>query len=151
MTGSRARSRGDVNDIENAHAVIRVDVNSVSTRDKQRDAHLRSDDFFNAEKYPYITFETTSIKKVSGSEYKIRGGKLTIRDVTKEIEVDGTFEGIQKDPWGGNQRFGFSVEGKINRYDFGLRWNMPLEGGGVLVGDVVKFNVSIEAMEKKNN
>src|SRR5690606_31982101 len=100
------------------------------TREAQRDAHLRSADFFDAEKFPTIKFRSTSVTRTGDNTYKVTGD-LTIRDVTKPITLDVEFTGQGKDPWG-NQRIGLSAKGSINRKDFGLTWNAPLEAGGFL-------------------
>lgn len=135
---------GSPDDWEHAEAEMSIDVSSVYTRDDQRDGHLKSPDFFDVENYPTINFVTTSIKTVGDGEYTVKGN-LTIRGVTKEMELKGQFEGrIEKDPWG-FERVGFSVEGKLNRQDFGLKWNTILETGGVMVGDIVNISVHVEA------
>jgi len=115
---------------------------SLDTRSEQRDEHLRSADFLDTEKFPEITFRS---KRVEGSKEKFKlTGDLTIRGTTKEITLDVTFEGRQKDPWGG-ERVGFSATGKIDRREFGLTWNQALEAGGVLVGNDIKINVEAQA------
>ena len=95
-----------------------------------------------------MDFVTTKITRRAGNEYLIRGN-LTIRDVTKEVTLNGEMEGTIKDPYG-NNRFGFSAEGEMNREDYGLKWNSVLETGGVMVGSKVKMSIHIEAIEKKN-
>ena len=121
-----------------------IDVASIDTSDEQRDAHLRSDDFFNAEKYPHITFVSKRIERVDAESFRIVGD-LTIRDVTKEVVLDTEFEGQVRDPYG-NQRAGFTATTQINRGDFGVSFNGALETGGVIVGDKVKITLHIEAM-----
>lgn len=121
-----------------------IDVASIDTHDEQRDAHLRSDDFFNAEKYPHITFVSKRVERVDEERYRIVGD-LTIRDVTKEVVLDAEFEGQVRDPYG-NQRAGFSATTQINRRDFGVSFNAALETGGVIVGDKVKITLHIEAV-----
>jgi len=116
---------------------------SIDTNEKDRDAHLRSADFFDVENHPEITFKST---KVGGNGKQLQvTGPLTIRGVTKEMTLPVTFLGYAKDPWG-NQRAGFETEITINRKDFGLQWNAPLETGGFLVGDDVKVNLQIQAI-----
>jgi polyisoprenoid-binding protein YceI len=121
-----------------------VDVSSINTDDEKRDAHLKSDDFFNAEKFPKMIFKGQSMKagKVKGTY--ILTGDLTIRDVTKKVEflVTGSTKAV-KDPWG-MTRMGFKVKGTINRKDFGLKWNALLEAGGVAVSEDVKIDCNIE-------
>jgi polyisoprenoid-binding protein YceI len=117
---------------------------SLDTRTDQRDQHLRSADFLNAEVYPEITFRST---RIEGEKDKFKlTGDLTIRDVTKPVTLDVTFEGRQKDPWGG-ERVGFSATGKIDRRDFGLTWNQALETGGVVVGNEIKISLEVEAIK----
>lgn len=136
----------DPADLTTATASVEIDVASIDTHEAQRNQHLRSADFFDAEKFPKLTFRSKRVTAKGGDEYALTGD-LTIRGVTKEVTLDLTFEGEGKDPWG-NQRIGFSAETRINRKDFGLNWNALLETGGVLVGDQVKINVEIEAIKQ---
>jgi polyisoprenoid-binding protein YceI len=117
---------------------------SIDTRTEQRDQHLRSADFLNAELFPEIRFRSSKIEGDKDS-FKLTGD-LTIRDVTRPITLDIRFEGQQTDPWGG-ERIGFSGSGKIDRRDFGLTWNQALETGGVVVGNDVKINLEVEAVK----
>jgi polyisoprenoid-binding protein YceI len=121
-----------------------VDVASVDTRNDDRDAHLRSADFFDAENHPKMTFKATKIERTGDGVYEVTGD-LTIRGVTRSETFTVTFEGAGKDPWG-NYKAGFSAEGTIKRSDYGLTWNAALETGGVLVGDDVKIHLEIEAV-----
>ncbi len=122
-----------------------IDINSVNTDDVERDKHLKAADFFDAEKFPKMTFESTS---VSGTEKALKiKGKLTIKNVTKEVTLDGKVSKEIKDPWG-NTRFGISGKTKINRQDFGLAFNKVAEFGPV-VGDEVTINLSSEAILQK--
>jgi len=124
---------------------VRIDVSSIDTREPQRDAHLRSADFFEAEKHPHITFTATRPISRKGNEFEL-AGDLTIHGVTKEVVLDVTEEGRGKDPWGG-ERMGFSATTKIKRSDFGLTWNQALEAGGVLVGDEIKISLDLELLK----
>ena len=117
---------------------------SLDTRTDQRDQHLRSADFLNAEVYPEIKFRSTRIEG-DKENFKLTGD-LTIRDVTKPVTLDVHFEGKTKDPWGG-ERVGFSGTGKIDRRDFGLTWNQALEAGGVVVGNEIKINLEVQAVK----
>lgn len=128
--------------MENAKITFSAETASVNTGTKQRDDHLRSDDFFNAEKYPELTFESTSFIKGGDSEYTLKGN-LTIRDVTKPIALAVEYGGEIKDPYG-NQRRGFTVTGKISRKEFGLRYNALIESGGAVVGDEIKIDCHAE-------
>ena len=117
---------------------------SIDTNEKDRDTHLRSADFFDVEKFPTITFRNTRISRKSDESYDVIGD-LTIHGVTKEVTLPVTHLGKAKDPWG-NERVGFESELTLNRKDYGLTWNAPLEIGGFLVGDEVKVSVSIQAV-----
>lgn len=124
---------------------VEIDAASIDTREDQRDAHLKSADFLHTEKHPTITFTSTRINGSAPSFTVI--GNLTIHGVTKSVEIDATFDGEGKDPWG-NERIAFSGETKINRKDFGLTYNQVLETGGVLVGEEVKIELSVEAVRQ---
>jgi polyisoprenoid-binding protein YceI len=124
-----------------------INTASIDTGTPDRDAHLRSADFFEVEKYPTISFTSTGIKAVGGNNYAVTGD-LTMRGVTRRIEVPVTFLGTAKDPWG-NEKIGFEAELTLNRKDYGLTWNAALETGGFLVGDEVKVAVSIQAAPAK--
>lgn len=136
----------DVNDLTTAKAHVSIDVSTVDTRQKDRDAHLRSADFFDVEHYPTMTFDSTNIRRVSENVYDIEGN-MTIHGVTKPLVVRAEYMGTSKDPWG-NVRAGFSATAELNRKDFGLQWNQALETGGVLVGDKVKLSVELETVLK---
>jgi polyisoprenoid-binding protein YceI len=130
----------------NSKADARIEISSINTREPQRDAHLKSADFFDAGKFPLLTFQS---KEVSGHDgtWKLKGD-LTIHGVTREVSLD--VEGPTpetKDPYG-NVRIGATATGKLNRKDFGLTWNGALEAGGVLVGDEVKLTIDIEAIRQ---
>lgn len=124
-----------------------IDVASVDTGVPDRDAHLRSDDFFNAEKYPHITFRSTRVAKVDDTHWKVIGD-LTIRDVTREVTLETEFEGRITDPWG-NDRVAFSAETAISRKEFNVRWNQAIEAGGVAVSDRVRITLNVEAVRNK--
>ena len=121
-----------------------IDVTSIDTRTEQRDAHLRSADFFDVEKYPSIRFQSTRIER-DGDHFDVYGD-LTIRDVTREVVLHTSDEGRGGDPWGG-QRAGFSATTRIDRRDFGLGWNQALETGGVLVGNDIKISLEVQAVK----
>lgn len=138
----------DLQDLTDAKIEFDVDLSSIDTRNKDRDDHLRSSDFFDIETHPKMTFIVTDIKKKSKDNYDVTGD-LTIRDVTKPITVDVHFEGQSKDPMSGNEAAGFTGKTKISRKEFGLTWNVALETGGVLVGDEVTINIEVEAQKQK--
>jgi polyisoprenoid-binding protein YceI len=124
---------------------VQIAVASIDTREAQRDAHLRSADFFDADHFPYITFRSTRIEG-QGEVFKVVGD-LTIRGTSREVVLDVTSEGRVTDPWGG-ERSGFSATTKIKRSDFGLTWNQLLEAGGVAVGDDVKISIDAELVKQ---
>lgn len=134
-------------DFNNASINFNVDVNSINTDDDKRDGHLKSDDFFNAEKYPAMKFTSTSFKKVKGNQYALEGN-LTIRDVTKKVKLNVVYGGTVKDPWG-NIKAGFKATGKINRKEFGLKWGAVTEAGGAVVGDEVNMEIKVEFAQQK--
>lgn len=131
---------------EDAKIEFSGDIDSVTTGNADRDGHLLSADFFDAEQYPKITFEATSFKKIYDNEYKLTGN-LSLHGVTKSITLDTEFGGLQNDPWG-NKKAGFILEGKINRKDFNLTWNSTLETGGVLVGEEVKLGIELQFIKQ---
>ena len=120
---------------------------SINTENEVRDKHLRSDDFFNAEKFPVITFKSTSFEKSGEKSYKITGN-LTIRDVTKPIVLDAKNTGQITDP-SGSQRAGFKATASINRLDFGVKWNKAIEAGGFVVSDRVDLTLLMELVKQK--
>ena len=129
-------------DFTDAEVKFTADISSISTNNEQRDTHLKSDDFFNAEQHPKMTFVSKEIKKVSGDKYKLIGD-LTIRDVTKTVELDVEYGGTMVDPYG-NTKVGFEVTGSINRKEFGLKWNAVTEAGGAVVSDQVKIIANVQ-------
>jgi len=134
-------------DFNNASVEFSVDVNSINTDNTDRDNHLKGDDFFNAAKYPQMTFKSSSFKKVKDNKYELIGD-LTIRDVTKRVTFDVKYNGIMKDPWG-NTKAGFQGKGKINRKDYNLKWSVLTEAGGMVVSDEVEIVVNIELSQGK--
>ena len=125
--------------LADTRAEATIDLNSVDTRDEQRDAHLRSADFFDVEKSGPMTFKATDFDGRTAS------GELTIKGVTRTVELDVEFLGLGLDPWG-NQRLGFEASTVINRRDFGVTFNIPLDGGKVMVGDKVNIHLAVEAV-----
>lgn len=126
-----AEMQAEDDTFKNAHVKATIQTDSISTNNTDRDAHLKGEDFFNAEKNPQITFETDSLNNTIT-------GNLTLNGITKPIHLDVDFGGINVDPWG-NTKAGFSFEGTIKRSDFQLNWNAALEAGGVMVSDDVKI------------
>ncbi len=136
----------DESDLTNSHVEASIEAASIETRDPQRDAHLKSADFFDVEKFPTLSFKSTAITLVRDGELAVEGN-LTIRGVTRKVQF--TVEGPTpptKDPWG-NTRVAASATTKINRKDFGLTWNAALETGGILVGDEVTITLDVEFLK----
>jgi polyisoprenoid-binding protein YceI len=123
--------------------VADVDLSSINTRDAQRDGHLRSADFFEVETYPTLTFRSTAVKE-NGDDYVVTGD-LTIKGTTLPVELDLEFNGTHPDPWGGT-RAGFSAETEISRKEFGVDFEVPMDGPGVVVGDKIKVYLEVEAV-----
>ena len=133
-------------DMSTAKVRFTADSNSISTNNEQRDAHLRTGDFFDAEKYPQLIFESEKLEKINEEDYKVYG-TLTMRGVSKKIILNAEYGGITQDPWG-NTRIGFSVSGKINRKDFGVSFSMVSETGGILLGEEVTINANAEFVKQ---
>jgi polyisoprenoid-binding protein YceI len=137
----------DPTNLATATAQVSIDVGSVNTGVADRDNHLKSPDFFEAAKFPAITFASKSVAVKSKEAFTLTG-TITMHGVTKDITLDGEFGGTAKDPWG-NDRAGFALKGSLNRKDFGLAWNQALETGGVLVGESVELNIELELIRAK--
>jgi len=137
-----ATAEAEEDNFEGADVTFEADVTSVTTRNEQRDQHLLSDDFFAADKHPKIVFKSTSFEKTGENNYKLNGD-LTIRDITKPVELDVEYGGTVQDPYG-NTKAGFDVTGKINRKDFGLKWNGVTEAGNIVVSDMVTLQLSVQ-------
>lgn len=125
---------------------VNLEASSIFTNSDDRDTHLKSADFFDVENHKELTFVGTTLKKIDDENFQLRGN-LTIKGVSKEVELDVEFGGINKDPWG-NEKAGFSLSGKINRKDWGLTWNAALETGGVLVSDEVKLSAEVQFVKQ---
>ncbi len=133
-------------DFSKASINVTIDASSIFTNADDRDGHLKSADFFDVENHKEIKFEGTSFTKLDEENYRLKGN-LTIKGVSKEMNLDVEFGGINKDPWG-NEKAGFSLNGKINRKDWGLNWNAALETGGVLVSDEVKITAEVQFVKQ---
>jgi polyisoprenoid-binding protein YceI len=134
---------------ESSKLTVSIDTASIDTKEPQRDDHLRSADFLDVANYPKMTFESTTVNKLDGEHFRVVGN-LTIRGVTKPATLDTEYFGRQKDPWGG-ERAGFSAKTTIDRKEFGLVFNMPLEGGGVMVGEKVEITLDVQAVKEAAN
>lgn len=134
----------DAENPANSHLKVTIKAASIDTRNADRDAHLKSNDFFSMDEFPEITFVSTGFEKVDADAYKLTGD-LTIKGVTKPVTVDFDFTGTAVDPWG-NTRIGFEGKTTINRKDWGVNWNAALEAGGVLVSEKVNLEFEISAV-----
>jgi polyisoprenoid-binding protein YceI len=132
-------------DFDGATVGFSLDVDSIDTNVADRDAHLKSDDFFNAAQFPQITFANGKLSKTADNKYKLVGD-LTIRDNTKEVSLDVELGGVMVDPYG-QTKAGFEVTGSVSRKEFGLKWNAVTEAGGVVVGDEVKIIINAQLVK----
>ena len=152
VTGSfdifEANVETEEEDFMKAKVSFTADVNSISTGNEQRDGHLKGPDFFDTAKYPQIKFVATKYEPVDNDGSYELYGDLTIREVTKNIKLDVEFGGVVKDPYG-NTKAGFSINGKIKRKDFDLKWDAVTEAGGVVVSDEVKIACEIQLIEQQ--
>ena len=145
VTGSFEKFDGsfesEAADLTDAKITFEADIDSISTNNPQRDGHLKSDDFFSAEKFPKLTFTSTSFVKNSDEDYTLNGN-LDMHGVTNPVTLAVTYNGTTVDPWG-NTKLGFEIDGKISRKEWGLSWGVVTEAGSVLLSDDVKlvFNV----------
>jgi polyisoprenoid-binding protein YceI len=150
VTGHFSEFEGSVqtinDDFTTAKIIFSADVNSISTNNQQRDAHLKNNDFFDAENYPKLTFNSISLKKLDKETYKLYGS-LTIKGNTRPVELDVEFGGLVEDPWG-NIRAGFTITGKINRQDFGVNFSAVTETGGLLLSDEVRIIASAQLVKQ---
>lgn len=126
---------------------VRIDAASIDTRDEQRDTHLKSPDFLNAEQYPYITFKSTQVDVIDDHHARLTGD-LTIRDITHPVIMQVEYNGSAKSPWG-TTSYGFNGHTTINRKDWNLTWNVALETGGVLVGDDINIDIELELVKQE--
>jgi len=138
----------EVNEADPTQSKIEVQIQtaSINTKEPQRDGHLKSPDFFDAEKYPTLTFKSKRIEKVDDQHARLVGD-LTIKDITKEVVLDVEYAGQAKSPWG-TVNAGYNARTKINRKDWGLTWNVALETGGMLVGDEVTLSIELELVKQ---
>jgi polyisoprenoid-binding protein YceI len=127
---------------------VAIDAASIDTNVADRDTHLRSADFFDAEAFPQLAFESTRVEPDGGDRYRVFGN-LTIRDITREVVLHAELGGTGKDPWG-NDRVAFTAKGSIDRHDFGLAWNQVLETGGLLVGRNIDIDLDVQAVLARN-
>jgi polyisoprenoid-binding protein YceI len=150
VTGSFGKFTADLEtegeNFETAKVSFTADVDTITTNNEQRDGHLKSADFFETSKFPVLTFVSSRLERISGEEYSLHGA-MSFHGITKNITLHVEHGGVIKDPWG-STRTGFSIEGKINRKDFGLVWNAATEAGGVVLSDEVKIHASAEFVKQ---
>lgn len=132
-------------DFSKSNIEFSADINSIDTRNLDRDNHLKSADFFDTENHPKMTFKASSLTKIDDENYEI-AGDLSIRGVTKFVKLPAEFSGLMTDPWG-NTKAGLNISGKVNRKDWGLNWNSALETGGVLVSEDVKLDIELQLIK----
>ncbi|NWF51082.1 MAG: YceI family protein [Ignavibacteriaceae bacterium] len=140
--GFDAQIESSKEDFSDAKIKFEADIDSIDTKNEQRDNHLKSPDFFDAANHPKMTFVSKSVKKISDHEMQVTGD-LEIRGITKEISLDVIFNGVVSG-FGGIEVAGFEVRGKLNRFDYGLQWNALTEAGGVIVSNEVKIEILAE-------
>ena len=133
-------------DLSTATVQLKADISSIDTNNAQRDGHLRSSDFFEAEKFPEMIFESTKVEKIDDVNYHVFGN-LTMKGVTKPVKLTVEYSGVTKDPWGG-ERAGFTITGKVNRTDWGINFNAVLETGGLMLSEEVKINSEIQLVKQ---
>lgn len=133
-------------DMAGASIEFSANIDSIDTNNEQRDAHLKSDDFFNAGEFPKMTFKSTGFTKTADNQYKLVGD-LTIRDNTKSVVLDVNYFGEMVDPYGNTKR-GFEMSGQVSRQAFGLKWNAVTEAGGVVVSDEVKLHLNVQVAKQ---
>ena len=143
FTGVEGTIAGNPKDLANTKINFKIDVSTIHTNNEDRDNHLRSDDFFDVENHPHITFISTDIIKTGDNEYDITGD-MTMKGETKKTTFKAVYEGSAKNPWD-VEVVAFEAEGKVSRKEFGLTWNQALETGGVLVGDEIKISIELQA------
>lgn len=150
VTGSFSRFDGSAetssDDFSDAEIEFSAEVDSINTNQSDRDAHLKSADFFDAAKYPRLTFKSTEFRKKDDNNF-ILTGDLTIRGVTRSVSFDAELGGTVKDPWG-NIKTGFEITGKLNRKEFGLTWNALTETGNMVVADDIKIHINVELVRQ---
>lgn len=150
VTGQFANFEGTVEaaseDFSGASITFEADVDSISTKNADRDQHLKAPDFFDAAQYPKVRFVSKEVKKIDDTNYKVTG-ELTIREHTKPVELAVEYGGITKDPWG-QIKAGFELSGKINRKEFGLAFHATTDTGGLVLGDEVKLLAAVEVVRQ---
>ena len=144
-----AKATTEGTDFSKANINLTAEMNSISTNNEQRDAHLRNSDFFEVEKFPQLKFTSTRIEQTDDESFNLYGN-LTMKDVTKPVKLTMEFNGIMKDPYG-QEKAGFFVSGKINRSDWGININVALETGGLMLGEDVRIQSEIQFIRQEAN
>jgi polyisoprenoid-binding protein YceI len=139
----------DVDKPENSHLEVTIDASSIDTRNADRDAHLRSNDFFDMDTHPQIKFSSTAVEKVDDDTFRVTGD-LTLKGVTKPVTIDFDYGGTATDPFG-NHRLGLDGKATVNRKEWGLTWNAPLETGGVMIGEKVTLEFEVSAIREADD
>jgi polyisoprenoid-binding protein YceI len=145
FTKFQGRIVGSLDDPTNAHVEVTIDAASIDTGNQRRDAHLRSADFLDVERYPTITFTSARIERTDKHDFRIWGA-LTIRDNTREVELEATINGVSTS-LSSQDAVSLTVTGSLLRKEWGVKWNIALETGGVLIGNTVRFNIEVEAVK----
>jgi polyisoprenoid-binding protein YceI len=146
FTDFAAEAETDGVNFETGQIHVRVNMTSINTNNSQRDEHLRSSDFFEVKKYPELLFESTEFKKIDEENYRVYGN-LTMKGITKPVQLNVEHSGVTKDPWGG-ERAGFIVTGKIKRSEWGVNFNALLETGGVALSDEIKIHSELQLVKQ---
>ena len=150
VDGNFKTSNGQIvsskDDFSDAVIDFSIDVGSINTDNETRDKHLKSDDFFNAEQFPKMIFKSTSFKRIAGNKYKL-SGNLTIRDITKPVSFDVTYNGTAVSPWKTTVA-GFKLTGSINRFDYNLKWATKMDNGNLVAGEQVNIIANVEFIKK---
>lgn len=144
-----AKATTEGTDFSKANINLTAEMNSISTNNEQRDAHLRNSDFFEVEKFPQLKFTSTRIEQTDDESFNLYGN-LTIKGVTKPVKLTMEFNGIMKDPYG-QEKAGFLVSGKIKRSDWGINLNVPLETGGLMLGEEVRIQSEVQFIRQEVN
>lgn len=150
VSGSFKRFKGEVKteneDFSTAEIRLTAEMTSVFTNNEQRDEHLRASDFFDVAQYPELSFTSSKVERIDGNTFFLYGD-LTLKGITKPVKLNVEYNGITKDPWGG-ERAGFVVTGKINRSDYGMNFNGVLDTGGVMLGEEVKISAEVQLVKQ---
>jgi polyisoprenoid-binding protein YceI len=146
MALADARLDLDEADPENTELTARIDVRTLDTHDANRDGHVKSADFFDVDKFPYIEFRTKNVRRTTNGKLNVTGD-LTIKDVTRELRLQGSYDGPVNDPVSGKRKIGFALSGDVLKQDYGLSWNVPMESSAFMLADRVSLTIDAQAIE----